>query len=64
MCSLSVITRNDGYLLAMNRDERIARGAGSPPDIHEFEGAKAVYPSDGDGGTWCATNDMESRSHC
>jgi len=43
--------------MAMNRDEKIARGTGFPPEIHEFEGAKAIYPSDGDGGTWFATNE-------
>jgi hypothetical protein len=43
--------------MAMNRDEKIARGAGFPPEIHEFEGTKAIYPSDGDSGTWFATND-------
>jgi len=43
--------------MAMNRDEKIARGTGFPPEIHEFEGAQAIYPSDGDGGTWFATNE-------
>jgi hypothetical protein len=57
MCTLTVVTRNHAYLMAMNRDEKIARGAGFPPEIHEFEGTKAIYPSDGDGGTWFATND-------
>src|ERR1051326_2071127 len=57
MCTLTVVTRNDMYLMAMNRDEKIARGSGFPPEIHEFEGAKAIYPSDGDGGTWFATNE-------
>jgi Transport and Golgi organisation 2 len=57
MCTLTVVTRNDMYLMAMNRDEKIARGAGSPPEIHEFDGARAIYPGDGDGGTWFATNE-------
>jgi hypothetical protein len=57
MCTLTVVTRNDMYLMAMNRDEKIARGTGFPPEIHEFEGTKAIYPSDGDGGTWFATNE-------
>jgi len=57
MCTLTVVTRNNAYLMAMNRDETIARGAGFPAEIHEFEGAKAIYPSDGDGGTWFATNE-------
>ena len=57
MCTLSVITRNDGYLLAMNRDERIARGAGELPEIYHRNGTTAVYPSDGSGGTWIAANE-------
>lgn len=57
MCTLTVVTRNDAYLMAMNRDEKIARGAGFPPEIHELEGSRAIYPSDGDGGTWFASND-------
>ena len=57
MCTLSVITRNDEYLLAMNRDEKIARGAGVPPEIHHRNGTTAMYPSDGAGGTWIATNE-------
>lgn len=57
MCTLSVITRTDGYLLAMNRDERMARGAGELPEIHHLNGTTAMYPSDGAGGTWIAANE-------
>ncbi|MGH9536360.1 MAG: NRDE family protein [Terriglobales bacterium] len=59
MCTLSVITRDDGYLLAMNRDEKIARGAGELPQIHRLRlnGTTAAYPSDGAGGTWIAANE-------
>ena len=57
MCTLTVVTRNDTYIMVMNRDEKIARGTGFPPEIHEFEGAKAIYPSDSNGGTWFATNE-------
>jgi Transport and Golgi organisation 2 len=57
MCTLTVVTRNDKYLMAMNRDEKIARGTGSSPEIHDFEGARAIYPNDGDGGTWIAANE-------
>ena len=60
MCTLTVVTGNvignDTYLMAMNRDEKIARGVGLPPEMHEFDGTRAIYPSDGDGGTWLATN--------
>jgi hypothetical protein len=57
MCTLTVVTGNDTYLMAMNRDEKISRGTGSPAEIHEFDGARAIYPGDGDGGTWFATNE-------
>jgi hypothetical protein len=56
MCTLSVRTRDDSYLLAMNRDERIARGAGEVPEVHQLDGTTAIYPSDGAGGTWIAAN--------
>jgi hypothetical protein len=45
------------YVMAMNRDEKIVRGAGVPPEMHEFDGTRAIYPNDGDGGTWFATNE-------
>ncbi len=57
MCTLSVITRDNGYLLAMNRDEKIARGAGEGPEIQDLNGTTAIYPSDGAGGTWIAANE-------
>src|SRR5215469_4417886 len=57
MCTLSVITRDNGYLVGMNRDERIARGAGLAPEVREFAGMNAIYPSDGDGGTWIGANE-------
>jgi hypothetical protein len=57
MCTLTVVTGNDTYLMAMNRDEKITRGAGFPPEIHEFDGTRAIYPNDGNGGTWFATNE-------
>ena len=56
MCTLSVIPRDNSYLLGMNRDERIARGAGLPPEVREVADAKAIYPTDGDGGTWIGAN--------
>jgi hypothetical protein len=57
MCTLSVIPGDGGYLLGMNRDERIVRGAGLPPEVREVAGAKAIYPTDGNGGTWIGANE-------
>ncbi len=56
MCTLSVITRDKDYLVAMNRDEKIARGAGEPLETHHLHDTAAIYPSDGAGGTWIAAN--------
>jgi hypothetical protein len=46
----------------MNRDERIARGAGAAPEVRESGGTRAIYPSDGAGGTsisgtWIGANE-------
>ncbi len=57
MCTLTVVTGNDRYFMAMNRDEKITRSPGLFPEIHEFDGIRAIYPNDGDGGTWFATNE-------
>lgn len=56
MCTLSVITRDKGYNLAMNRDERLTRGEATPPSQVDLGGTTAVYPRDGAGGTWVAAN--------
>ncbi len=57
MCTLTVVTGNDTYLMAMNRDEKITCSAGFSPEVHEFDGTRAIYPNDGNGGTWFATNE-------
>jgi len=56
MCTLSLITRDSGYLLAMNRDETIERGAGDLPETYLLHGISVIYPSDGAGGTWISVN--------
>jgi hypothetical protein len=56
MCTVTFIPRANGYLLGMNRDEKIARGAGNPPAVHRFGGTRAVCPDD-NGGTWIASNE-------
>lgn len=57
MCTLSVVTHEEGYRIAMNRDERIGRGAGTAVEKYELGGTAVVYPSDGTGGTWIAANE-------
>lgn len=56
MCTVTFIPRANGYLLGMNRDENIARGAGNP-EAHRLAGARAVFPCDKAGGTWIACNE-------
>jgi Transport and Golgi organisation 2 len=57
MCTLTVITDDNSYRMAMNRDEKVMRGVGVPPEAHEFDGTQATYPGDGSGGTWIAANE-------
>ena len=53
MCTLSLITRDDGYLLGMNRDESLVRGRDAlPPAIT----GTALFPREASGGTWIAAN--------
>jgi hypothetical protein len=56
MCTLSLITRDSDYLLAMNRDEKIERGSGRLPEAHLLHGMSVIYPSDGAAGTWISVN--------
>jgi hypothetical protein len=57
MCTLTVVTGTNTYRMAMNRDEKTVRDAGMLPEIHEFDSTRAIYPNDGEGSTWIATND-------
>src|SRR5260370_426377 len=58
MCTLTFIPRNNGYYLAMNRDERIARGSATPPARLVLGKTSALYPRDIEGGTWIAANEL------
>ena len=64
MCTLTVVTRNDTYLMAMNRDEKIARGAGHSPEIHEFETPRPSIPATATVAHGLPPTNMESHSHC
>lgn len=58
MCTLTFIPRGEGYLLAMNRDERTTRGVAEPPARYDLEGIQAIYPRDTEGGTWIAASNL------
>jgi hypothetical protein len=56
MCTLSFVPKSTGYLLGMNRDEKIARGHGFPPHLRRIGSTDAVFPSEENGGTWIGSN--------
>jgi hypothetical protein len=58
MCTLTFAPNEQGYLLGMNRDERIARDPASPPARLECAGVAAIYPRDIEGGTWIGVNQL------
>jgi len=56
MCTVTFVPRGDGFYLAMNRDERIARRSASAPAVLKHGGVESIYPIEGEGGTWIAIN--------
>jgi hypothetical protein len=58
MCTVTFIPREDGFLLAMNRDERWTRGAAShAPEEITAEGVRAIMPRESASGTWIGVNE-------
>lgn len=57
MCTLTFVPIEGGYILGMNRDEKITRGQASPPVVSKRGARQAVYPRDVEGGTWIAASD-------
>jgi Transport and Golgi organisation 2 len=55
MCTLTFIPKPQGYLLGMNRDERLTREVALPPAAIA-SGLPAVYPRESGGGTWIGSN--------
>jgi hypothetical protein len=58
MCTVTFIPRGDGFYVAMNRDERIARPSAKPPAVFGEGFLRSMYPLDCEGGTWIAANHM------
>ena len=56
MCTLTFIPKPQGYLLGMNRDERLTRETALPPTAVAFQDLQAVYPREDGGGTWIGAN--------
>jgi hypothetical protein len=57
MCTVTFLPRRNGYLLAMNRDEKLARVAALAPARHRLGGRDVLFPSEPGGGTWIGVND-------
>ena len=57
MCTVSFSPRPDGYVLGMNRDEKLTRVAGLSPARRQVEGRTILSPSEPGGGTWIGVND-------
>jgi hypothetical protein len=57
MCTLTWLTKPDGYQIFFNRDELITRQQAQSPLIHTYNGVKVICPIDPDhGGTWITVN--------
>lgn len=56
MCTLSFIAKADGYLIGMNRDERLTRQQALAPQVTGAGTLEAVYPREDGSGTWIASN--------
>jgi len=57
MCTLTLIPKGTGYLLAMNRDEQRSRPIALTPTWHRLGDRSALFPSEPAGGTWIGIND-------
>ncbi len=56
MCSVSFIPRDDGYVLAMNRDELLSRESALPPEVFLRGRLGVLCPREWSGGTWIGIN--------
>lgn len=56
MCTVTFIPGQEGYCLAMNRDDRTARGVASPPAAFRHDCVTSIWPVDREGGTWIGAN--------
>ena len=57
MCTVTFIPKPDGFLLAMNRDDRFSRSQTIAPQPHTAGSRSALYPAEPGGGTWIGAND-------
>lgn len=57
MCTVTFIARRHGYLLGMNRDEKLTRPTANPPTRQSAGRRQALFPTEPGGGTWIGVND-------
>jgi len=57
MCTVTLIARQSGYALGMNRDEKLSRVSALPPKRIRLGKCEAIFPSEPSGGTWIGVND-------
>ncbi len=57
MCTVTFWPRDQGFLVGMNRDEKISRAAGLPPFLSHVRARKVIHPREPGGGTWIVAND-------
>jgi len=58
MCTMSFIPKSTGYLIGMNRDERVSREQAVSPQIIAFGKLEAIHPREPGGGTWIGANEL------
>ena len=64
MCTLSVTPLPDGFIVAMNRDERRTRPLGAGVAVREVDGRRIVHPTDAEaGGTWFGASAADGLSY-
>jgi hypothetical protein len=57
MCTVTLIARQNGYALGMNRDEKLSRVSALRPRRVRLDEREAIFPSEPSGGTWIGVND-------
>jgi len=58
MCTVSFIPVRENFFITSNRDEKKTRKQAVPPEVHDVESGKIIFPKDADaGGTWIAMHE-------
>lgn len=58
MCTVTFIARESGYLIGMNRDEKLSRPVALGPARYRIDGRSILAPSEPGGGLWVGANDV------